>query len=178
MKIRVILFAALSLSAYASQSLADDKKTDGHGHGHEASEKGSGHDHEHGHEHVKIVAGPNGGRVLTGVDPHLEFYVTKERTVKITALDKNGKPVKIGKQRVSIVAGDRKKPTKLKLEEKDGVLVSTGKLPEGNEFPISIGVKANTLSKRVYEKFNLNLKDCPSCDYKEYACTCGHHSHD
>jgi hypothetical protein len=34
--------------------------------------------HDHG-KHAKKIAGPNGGRVLTGVEPHLEFFLTKDR---------------------------------------------------------------------------------------------------
>lgn len=166
MKIKATLFAILGLCAYASQALAADDK--------EATKKDDKHDHA---DHGKIIAGPNGGRVLTSVEPHLEFFVTKDRTVKITALDDKNKPAKIGKQNVSVVAGERSKPTKLKFEEKDGVLVSDGKLPEGNDFPVVVQIKTSKLAKRVNEKFNLNLKDCPTCKYKEYACACAHGEH-
>ena len=46
----------------------------------------------HGHTHEKKTPGPNQGRVLTQVKPHLEFLVTKERTVAITALTPDFKP--------------------------------------------------------------------------------------
>ena len=29
-------------------------------------------------------------------------------------------------------------------------------------------------AETVREKFNVNLKDCPTCDYRQYACICGH----
>ena len=180
MKIKATLLAVLSLCAYASQTLADDdkdKKSDKHEHK-DGEKKDDDHGHDHGdHEHGKIKAGPNGGRVITSVEPHLEFFVNKDRTVKITVLDDDNKAVKVGKQSVKLVAGDRKKPTKLTFEEKDGVLVSSGKLPDGNDFPVIVQIKNNKLSKRVNEKFNLNLSDCPSCKNKEYACEC-EHGHD
>ena len=172
MKIKATLIAILGLCAYASQTLADDDKKDSKKH-----DKHDHADHDHDHAHDKIIAGPNGGRVLTSVEPHLEFFVNKDRTVKITALNDKNKPAKIGKQSVSIIAGERRKPTRLKFEEKDGVLVSDGKLPDGNDFPVVVQIKTSKSAKRVNEKFNLNLKDCPTCDYKEYACACDHGDH-
>ncbi|MDA1043637.1 MAG: hypothetical protein O3C57_00275, partial [Verrucomicrobia bacterium] len=47
------------------------------------------HEHEPAknavHDHKS--SGPNGGRIITTVKPHLEFLVTQDRNVKITALD-------------------------------------------------------------------------------------------
>ena len=182
MKIKATLLAALSLCAYSSQVLADDdkdtkKKEDKQEHKDHDHDDHEGHDHgdhDHDHDHDKIIAGPNGGRVLTSVEPHLEFFVQDDRTVKITALDEDLKPIKVDKQSVKIVAGDRKKPTRLKFEEKDGVLISDAKLPEGNLYPVIVQIKTAKLKKSVNEKFNLNLTQCSSCDNKEYACTCDH----
>ncbi len=178
MKIKAPIIALLGLCAYASQSLADDDKDKGT-HKHQEEKKGhdDDHDHDHDHDHDKIIAGPNGGRVLTGVEPHLEFYVTDERMIKITALNDDNKAVAIGEQSVKVVAGDRRKPTRLKFEKKGDFLISDGKLPEGNDFPVVIQIKPTKRGKSVNEKFNLNLEDCPTCDNKEYACTCDHHGH-
>lgn len=131
------------------------------------------HDHE-GHDHAHIVAGPNGGRVIMDVEPHLEFLVNADRSVTITALDEDNKAATIGKQTVSVIAGKRTSPTRLKFEAKGGVLVSDGKLPAGNDFPVVVQIKPKKLAKKVMAKFNLNLNDCPTCDYKEYACACCH----
>lgn len=142
-----------------------------------AEEKGhEGHDHaehaEEGHEEAK--AGPNGGKVIHEVEPHLEFFVTKDRKVQITALDKDGKAVPIGEQSVSIIAGDRSNPTRMAFAKEGEVLVSDKAFPEGNDFPVVVQIKATPDAKTVMEKFNLNLNDCPTCKYKEYACTCAH----
>jgi hypothetical protein len=126
------------------------------------------------HGHAKIKAGPNGGRVFTDVEPRLEFYVTPERTVQITALDKDLKPAPFGAQTVSVIAGERSNPTKLAFTAKDGKLVSDGKLPEGNDFPVVVQIKAKPDAKAVNEKFNLNLDKCPTCKNAEYACECEH----
>ncbi len=146
-----------------------------------AVEKGhEGHDHaehaEEGHEGAK--AGPNGGKVIHEVEPHLEFFVTEDRKVRITALDKDGKAVPIGEQSVSIIAGDRSNPTRMTFAKEGEVLVTDETFPEGNDFPVVIQIKVTPDAKTVIEKFNLNLNDCPTCEYKEYACTCSHGDHD
>src|SRR6056297_132527 len=68
---------------------------DGHDHSEDEHHEGDGHDHsgekeasheEHGdheHAHGDIEAGPNGGRILDDVEPHLEFLVTEDRKVEI-----------------------------------------------------------------------------------------------
>lgn len=122
----------------------------------------------------KKDAGPNGGRIIESVEPHLEFYVTKDRKVEITALTADNKPGKISGQVITVTAGDRSKPTKLELKEEGGKLVSNNALPEGNDFPVSVSIKPNASGKAVYEKFNLNLEKCPTCKFQEYACICAH----
>jgi len=129
---------------------------------------------EDGHSHEKKNPGPNGGRVIEAVTPHLEFFVTPERKVQITALDKELKTVPLSGQIISVTAGERSQPTKMEFAETDGKLVSKSTLPEGNDFPVSVSIKADAGSKAVYEKFHLNLTACPTCKYSEYACICGH----
>ena len=129
---------------------------------------------EKDHDHGKKKAGPNGGRVITSVEPHLEFFVTKDRVVEITAINDDFKPVALGTQVISVVAGDRSKPTRLSFAAKDGKLVSNGRLPEGNDFPVVVQIKARPDAKVVNEKFNLDLEKCPTCKYQEYACICAH----
>jgi hypothetical protein len=129
------------------------------------------------HSHDKKDPGPNGGRVITAVDPALEFLVTKDRKVQITALTKDLKPGKLSGQVIAVTAGERTKPTKLEFKEDGGALVSTNTIPEGDDYPVSVSIKANASAKAVYEKFNLELSKCPTCKYAEYACVCAH-SHD
>lgn len=152
----------LAAPAYAQ----DDHKDKDHDH--------AAHKETDSHDHGKKIAGPNGGRVLTGVDPHLEFFVTEERTVKITAVDDEGKPVALAEQTVSIMAGDRANPTRMSFAKSGESLVSDKAFPEGNDLPVVIQVKVTPDAKTVIEKFNLNLNDCPTCSNKEYACTCDH----
>ncbi len=91
----------------------------------------------------KQTGGPNGGRVITAVEPHLEFLVTKDRKVEIIALTEDLKPAKLSGQVIAVTAGDRSKPTKLEFKEDGGKLVSSNALPEGNDFPVSVSIKAN-----------------------------------
>jgi hypothetical protein len=122
----------------------------------------------------KKQAGPNGGRLIAAVDPTLEFFVSKDRRVQITALDAGQKPVPLKAYTISVVAGDRSKPTKLEFTEVDGKLVSSGTLPDGNDFPVSVAIKPVAGGKTVYEKFQLNMSSCSSCKFLEYACVCDH----
>lgn len=144
----------------------------------QADDKGHKHEEHEGHDHDKIISGPNGGRVLQVVEPHLEFFVTKDRKVKITALGEDGKAIPIGDQVVRITGGSRSKPTKMKLEKQGDILVSDKVLPDGNDFPVVVQIKPAPFKKGVIEKFNLNLSECPTCDNAEYACACDHGDHE
>ena len=108
------------------------------------------------------------------VEPHAEFFVTKDRKVQITFVDDDGKKIPATNQKVSIICGERANPTTLKMEKKDGVLVSTKALPKGNDFPTVVTIKMKPDAKSVRAKFNLNMSDCPTCDFQEYACVCDH----
>tara|TARA_R110002096_G_scaffold16106_33_gene55241 strand:+ start:10012 stop:10533 length:522 start_codon:yes stop_codon:yes gene_type:complete len=144
-----------------------------------ADEKG-GHDHDHDHEHEKIT-GPNGGRLFFSVEPHLEFLVLKDRTVKISAFDHDHKAASIDGFSVKLTGGSRTSPTRLSFEKSGDALVSNNTLPEGTSFPVVVQIKSEGSGKSVLEKFQLNLEDCPTCEYKEYACSCDHdhdHGHD
>jgi len=168
--LKVLLLATLALFG-ATYSYAEA------GHDHSAH----GHDADGGHsngaaEHAehKPEGGPNGGRLITIVEPHLEFLVTSERFVQITFLGHDGEVVPAGEQVVSAIGGDRSAPTKVKFVKKEGRLISTEALPEMKNMPIILQIKATPDAKSVRETFHLNMNECPSCDYKEYSCVCGH----
>lgn len=131
--------------------------------------------HDHGdHVHVKKEAGPNGGRVLLSVDPHVEFFVMPDRKLKLTFLDEDGKAIAVAEQSATGVGGDRSKPTRFKFKKVEDALVSDVVLPEGNMVPLILQLKMKPDAKNVTEKFTVNMSDCPSCEYLEYACTCDH----
>lgn len=165
---------------HSGESANHDHEAAGHAgdekdHDHDGHEDGD--DHGHDHDHEKIVAGPNGGRILHEVEPHAEFFVTAERKIQITFVDDDLEPIAAAAQTVSAIAGDRSSPTSLAFAPSGTALLSDGILPEGNDFPVVVSFKTTPDADTVRAKFNLNLEDCPTCDYKEYACTCDH-SHD
>lgn len=168
---------ALPIAFLGTSALqADDKdhKHEEHADDHKHEKKGDDdHDHEeHAHDHD--IVGPNGGRVLHEVDPHLEFFVTDDRKVQITAVDGEGKAISLEKQTVRVTGGSRTNPTRMTFEKKGDSLISTVAFPKGNNFPVVVQIKPKPDAKTVMEKFNLNLDDCPTCDYLEYACVCDH----
>jgi hypothetical protein len=127
------------------------------------------HDHEH-----EAKAGPTGGKLITEVEPHVEFFVNKDKKVEIRFIDDDMKVVAPGEQVISVTLGDRSAPTKLSFTKEGNMLVSDKAVPEGNDLPTVVQIKAAPDAKSITEKFNLNLNDCPTCKNKEYACTCAH----
>lgn len=173
------LTAAIALS-FSGNAFAEEKHDDHKGHDHK--EQAEHKDKEHG-DHAKKIAGPNGGRILTSVEPHLEFFFTEERKVKITAVDDAGKAIPLGEQSVTVTGGKRSNPTRLSFTKEGDSLISDKAFPEGDMLPVIVQIKATPDAKTVIEKFTLNLSDCPGCEYLEYACTCdhgadGHEGHD
>jgi len=75
---------------------------------------------------------------------------------------------------VKATAGDRTAPTKLTFAKSGDFLISNEVLPVGENFPVAVQIKATAEAKSVNEKFDLNLAQCPTCKFKEYACTCEH----
>lgn len=126
------------------------------------------------HSSVQKEAGPHGGRVLTKVEPHAEFFVTTDRKVQITFLGEDGKPIAPAAQTVTVTAGERSAPVKLSFVRSGDSLLSEQTLPDGNNFPTVVQIKVTPDAKTVVEKFTLNLSVCPGCKLAEYACTCDH----
>jgi hypothetical protein len=126
------------------------------------------------HAKEKKTAGPNGGRILTKVEPHAEFFVTTDRKVQITFLGEDGKAIPPSGQIVTVTAGSRSAPAKLSFVRSGDSFLSETKLPEGSNFPAVIQIKESSDGKTITEKFNVNLATCSECSLAEYACICGH----
>lgn len=129
---------------------------------------------DHGHSHEKKEPGPNGGRLITAIDPHAEFLITSDRKVQITFVGEDNKPIAPAEQVVAVTTGERSAPVKMTFAESDGVLVSGEAVPEGNNFPVVVQIKLTPDAKTTVEKFTLNLSECPECKLPEYACICAH----
>jgi hypothetical protein len=125
------------------------------------------------HEHA-AKAGPTGGKLITEVEPHAEFFVNRDRKIEIRFVDDDDKIVAPGEQVISVTLGDRSNPTKLTFTKDGDRLVSDKNIPEGNDLPTVVQIKAKAGEKTITEKFNLNLSNCPTCKNAEYSCVCAH----
>lgn len=126
------------------------------------------------HDHGKTKVGPTNGRLLTAVEPHVEFLVNKDKKVEIRFVDDDNKVVAAGAQVITATLGERANPTKLVFTKDGDKLISDKAVPEGNDYPVSVQIKTDAKAKTVIEKFNLNLSKCPTCKFQEYNCTCEH----
>jgi hypothetical protein len=132
---------------------------------------------EEKHDHA-IKAGPTGGRLITEVEPHVEFFVNKEKKVELRFVNDDMKVVAPAEQVITVTLGERSAPTKLTFTKDGDKLISDKVIPEGNNHPTVVQIKTTAKAKAVLEKFNLNLDKCPTCKYLEYACTCEHAADD
>lgn len=178
---RKILTLTASLATMLWTSCDDD-----HGHPHD-----DGHRHEHGHGHnhsgkddhqhaltdnqakSQKESGPNGGRLITSVEPHLEFLVMEDLKILISAV-KDRKIIPVENQVVKVIGGDRSNPTELKFSKFGKSLLSETPFPSGKSLPVIVTIKSTQEAETQQEKFSLDLSDCPTCDFKEYACVCYH----
>lgn len=120
------------------------------------------------------LAGPNGGRVVRTVSPHLEFFVRDDRRVRITFLDDNGGVIAPGNQSLTLVGGDRANPTRLNFVPDGDSLLSDRPLPEGDGVPVILEIVPGPGAPKVRERLKVDLSLCPGCKLPEYACVCGH----
>ncbi len=128
--------------------------------------------HDHKHEHGK--AGPTGGRLITEVEPHVEFFVNEDNKVELRFVNDDNKVIAPAGQVITVTLGDRRAPTQLRFAKDGDKLVSNQAIPAGNNHPTVVQIREKEGAKPVNEKFTLNLDACPTCKYKEYACTCEH----
>ena len=160
-----ILVSTTALATVAFLSLAPPAAAE-----EEATKVGAG---EHKHDHAK-VAGPNGGKVIHEVEPHAELFVTKDRKLQLTFLDDEGKATALAQQSASVTCGKRTAPTRMTFAKKGNTLLSDKSLPDGMLIPTVLQIKMTPKAKATTLRLNLNLEDCPGCDYLEYACICDH----
>ncbi len=189
-KYRIHTLSSCIIAAIASFSIlgcssdthdAHAARDDAHGHEsetHSHGEQGHSHDSEDVHAHdddsEKKEGGPNGGRIIASVNPRFEFLVNDDRSIQLTFLDDESHPIAPSGQLITLVGGDRSNPTLIAFTPKGNALVSSQTLPEGNSVPVVLQIETSPGASTIREKFNVNLSECPTCDYQEYACVCGH----
>lgn len=129
---------------------------------------------EHGEEEHAKKAGPNGGRLIHSVEPPVELVVSEDRYIRINFLDEDLEPVAAGDQVLSLIGGDRTAPFRLAFAKEGLGMVSDKPIPAGDDHPGVLQIKADADAEAVIERFHINLSNCPTCKYKEYACICSH----
>jgi hypothetical protein len=120
----------------------------------------------------KKVGGPKGGRLLENAPPRAEFFVENDHTVSITFYDADLKPVPVAGQSVSVTADAKNGKATVEFEKHGDVLVSKGKLPEGDGYDLVVQVRQTPEAKPQDFRFKFEQKICSDCKRAEYACTC------
>ncbi|MCE9519813.1 MAG: hypothetical protein K8R87_09710 [Verrucomicrobia bacterium] len=125
--------------------------------------------------HERITLGPNGGRLIaidSPTTPNAEFSVTKDNRFQIGFLDKNLKPLPVGKRKLTVTAGDRSNPKKLTSEIKDDLFI-TEVAPAGNDYHVIMQLREPGAAKGKTFRLHYNLSKCPECKKPEWLCACG-----
>lgn len=121
---------------------------------------------------AKPIPGPKGGRILTTEAPHVEFFVQKDRTIAVSFYDKDLKPVAASGQVVNATAEAKTGKVKLEFAAKDGALISTAPLPEGDDYTVVVQVREAAGAKPKNYRVLFHDEICAECKHAEYACTC------
>lgn len=131
---------------------------------------------------AKPLAGPKGGRILTADAPHAEFLVEKDRTVVVSFYDAGLKPVPASGQVVTAVAEAKAGKVNLAFTDKNGALVSSAKLPDGDDYTVVVQIRDNATARPRNYRVLFHDEICAECKRAEYACTCDEpgreHAHD
>jgi len=120
----------------------------------------------------EIKSGPRGGRMLEKTSPSIEFFVENDRTVSLTFYDEAGKPVAVKDQSAKVTAQLESGKTTIELEKKNGLLVSTRPLPEGEPYTIVVQIRSAADEKPRNFRIQLDTSICDGCNRAEYACDC------
>lgn len=132
------------------------------------------HSHELGEGYAGKMAGPNGGRLITSVNPNFEFLVQEDRKVRLTFVDEGASPIDVAAVSILLTCGDRMSPMETAFAQADNALISEKPLPDGNILPVVLTIKTTPSGDPVYEKFIVDFSTCAQCRFVEYACVCGH----
>jgi hypothetical protein len=123
---------------------------------------------------AKPIPGPKGGRIVTTEAPHVEFLVAPDRAVVVSFYDKELKPVAASGQMVSAVAETASGKVALAFAARDGALVSTKPLPEGDGYRVVLQVRDSAQARPKNYRVDFHDETCGECKRAEYACICEH----
>lgn len=129
---------------------------------------------EDAHQHSKPIPGPNGGRIIEVAGSHAEFLVRPDRKVVVSFYGEDMSPLAPAEQQVSAVAETASGKVKLEFSKSDQNFVSTGALPDGENFRVVLQIKSAADAKPQNFRINYQSTLCGGCKLAEYACTCAH----
>lgn len=125
--------------------------------------------------HEGVELGPKGGRILEfSKNETLHGEVTlKDGKFHVAVLDKDMKPLKIEKQTLSAISGDRKNPQKLAVEVKGDQFVVPAL--SGDDYYLVFQFKPAPDAKAVTARLHYNAANCSGCNSPEWLCKCKEH---
>ncbi|GAA5141104.1 hypothetical protein GCM10023213_24790 [Prosthecobacter algae] len=122
---------------------------------------------------AKVKAGPRKGLLLDLGGKQAEFFVEKDRSISIAVYDAALKAQPASTEVITATAEAPSGKAKMAFEVKDGKLVSTTKLPEGEGYQVVLQAKSTPDAKTKNFRIKLQLHICGGpCKNPEYACTC------
>jgi hypothetical protein len=121
---------------------------------------------------TKVKAGPRKGLILDLGGKQAEFFVEKDRSISIALYDAVMKAQPASTEVITATAEAPSGKAKIAFEVKDGKLVSTTKLPEGEGYQVVVQAKSTPEAKTKNFRIKLQLYICKGCGNAEYACTC------
>lgn len=124
---------------------------------------------------AKVKAGPRKGLLLDLGGKQAEFFVEKDRSISIAVYDAALKAQPASTEVITATAEAPNGKVKMEFEVKDGKLVSTTKLPEGEGYQVVVQAQAAPDAKKKNFRIKLLLYTCKECSNPEYACTCADH---
>ena len=121
---------------------------------------------------AKVKAGPRKGLLLDLGGKQAEFFVEKDRSISIAVYDAALKAQPPSTEVITATAEAPSGKAKIAFEAKDGKLISTTKLPEGEGYQVVVQAKSTPDAKTKNFRIKLQLYICKGCGNAEYACTC------
>lgn len=120
------------------------------------------------------MSGPNGGRLLVEVEPHIEFLVQMEsKKVEIRFIGDALIVLEPGSQEVNVSIGEGANVAKLTFIRDGEKFVSESALPAGEKQPVTVQLRTTPGAPLITaEKFILDLSPCLTGRHLRYNCTC------
>jgi hypothetical protein len=108
---------------------------------------------------AKVKAGPRKGLLLDLGGKQAEFFVEKDRSISIAVYDAALKAQPASTEVITATAEAPSGKVKIEFEKKDGLLVSTTKLPEGEGYQVVVQAQAAPDAKK---NFRIKLLPTPA----------------